>query len=194
MTMQTTRGLLTKALHLILLVAVLHQLVSSRLMIPPGRTTKENLAYETHEYVGLASLAVVIAFWMWSLVRTREVGFSDLFPWFSPSRTASVWKDLLAHVKAISRRTLPNERGRPFPTAVHGLGLSAVTVMAATGSFTLVSLAPASAREASLGMHELVSNLVWIYLIGHAGLALVHEALGHRLLRDMFSPKAASNG
>lgn len=194
MQMQTTRGLLTKVLHLTLLVAVLHQLVSSRLMIPPGPTATENLAYETHEYVGLASLAVVFAFWLWSLFRTREVGFADLFPWFSPSRTASVWKDFLAHLTAITRRTLPSERGRPFPTAIHGLGLGAVSLMAATGSFTLVSLVPASARAASLGVHEFVSNLVWAYVIGHAGLALVHQALGHCVLQDMFSPRATPNG
>ena len=84
------------------------------------------------------------------------------------------------------RGRLPDVDSHPFAYAVHGLGLIAVSVMAVTGTMTLLAVLPEAVRTAGLGVHELFSKLVWAYLVGHAGLAVLHEMAGHRLFRQIF--------
>ena len=177
----------TKGLHLLLLLAVLHQLIISNFMTHPDSGKPENLAFELHEYVGLASFAIVLAYWIWSAARRRDVGFGELFPWFSPAAVRAVWRDFLDHIGAWRRFRMPDVGHRPFPIAIHGLGLAAVTVMGATGTLSLLGAVPAGIREAELTVHGAFANLVWTYLIGHASLAVLHELAGHRLFRQMFS-------
>jgi cytochrome b561 len=37
-----------------------------------------------------------------------------------------------------------------------------------------------------LELHEAFASLMWAYLIGHAGIAVVHDFVGHRVLGRMF--------
>lgn len=37
-----------------------------------------------------------------------------------------------------------------------------------------------------LEVHKIVSNLMWAYVLGHAGLAVVHLIAGHGTLGRMF--------
>ena len=37
-----------------------------------------------------------------------------------------------------------------------------------------------------LGLHKLAGNLMWAYLIGHASMALLHQALGDKVFSRMF--------
>lgn len=178
---------LTRGLHLLLLLAVLHQLVISNFMSRPDSGKPENLAFELHEYVGLTSFAIVLVYWMWSAARRREVGFKALFPWFSPAAVQAVCRDFVEHIGALRRLRLSEVGHRPFPIAVHGLGLASVTVMGVTGTLSLLGAVPAGIREAGLSVHGAFANLVWAYLIGHASLAVLHEQAGHRLFRRMFS-------
>lgn len=180
------RGMVTKLMHLFLALAVVHQLVVSNYMTRPDDKKPENLAYELHEYVGLASFAVVLLYWIWTVLRRREVRFRELFPWFSPSATGAIWRDFIDHLQSWSRGKMPDVSARPFASAVHGLGLVIITVMGATGALSLLASVPEGVRSLSLGVHEVFAKLVWVFLIGHAGMALLHEFAGHRLFRQMF--------
>lgn len=184
--MSTDRSLMTKALHGLLAVAVIHQLVIINFMIAPKPGRPENFAFELHEWVGLTSLGLLLAYWLWTLVRRGEARFSLLVPWFSPKATSAVWQDFRLHLSAWRRGRLPDVGYNPFAHAVHGLGLIVVSVMAVTGTMTLLAVLPEAVRTAGLGVHELFSKLVWAYLVGHAGLAVLHEIAGHRLFRQMF--------
>lgn len=184
--MSTDRSTLTKALHGLLAIAVIHQLAISNFMIAPKAGRPENLAFELHEWVGLTSFGLLLAYWLWTLVRRREARFSLLVPWFSLKATLAVWRDFRLHVSAWRRGRLPDVGSHPFAYAVHGLGLIVVTVMAVTGTMSLISLLPEGVRFAGLGVHEASSKLVWAYVIGHASLAVLHEVAGHRLFRQMF--------
>ncbi|OHC95965.1 MAG: hypothetical protein A2792_09360 [Sphingomonadales bacterium RIFCSPHIGHO2_01_FULL_65_20] len=184
--MSTDRSLLTKALHGLLAVAVIHQLVIINFMIAPKPGRPENFAFELHEWVGLTSLGLLLAYWLWTLVRRGEVRFSLLVPWFSPKATLAVWQDFRLHLSVWRRGRLPDVGSHPFAHAVHGLGLIVMSVMAVTGTMSLISVLPEPVRTAGMTVHEASSKLVWAYVIGHASLAILHEVAGHRLFRQMF--------
>lgn len=184
--MSANRSLLTKILHGLLAVAVIHQLVIINFMIAPKPGRPENFAFELHEWVGLTSFGLLAAYWLWTLVRRGEAPFHLLVPWFSPKATLAVWRDFRLHVSEWRHGRLPVEGAQPFTHAVHGLGLLVISVMAVTGTMTLLTGLPEPVRATGLGIHELFSKLVWAYLIGHAGLAVLHELAGHRLVRKMF--------
>lgn len=184
------RSLFTRLLHAAIALAVVAQLVGIGLAEPPSHGAPGNLAFSVHQVVGLGTLGVLAAFWLWTLLRRREHGFTALVPWFSRHRRAAVWADLRGHVAALRRLSLPVPASEtPLASAIHGLGLLVATTMAVTGSIVFLGMAPDGAlpawADAALSLHKAAANLMWAYLIGHAAVALLHEVLGHRLLRGM---------
>lgn len=76
--------------------------------------------------------------------------------------------------------------------AVHGLGLLLVTAMAASGTlyWLQVRLGLHSAEPdgmLAMTVHLALANLVWVYLIAHAGLAVLHHLLRSMSLGAMWS-------
>jgi cytochrome b561 len=140
--------------------------------------------YMLHEYVGMASLAVVCTFWLWTLVRHGETSLANLVPWLSPRRIAAIFDDVIDLINAIRRRDFSGESSGALASAVHGLGLLIVTAMAATGIVLFFS--GGSVAHDAMALHRLIANLMWAYLIGHAGLATLHHLLGSDILRRMF--------
>jgi cytochrome b561 len=188
------KTILTRLLHAGLAVAVIHQLAVSLVMQAPhpGRAPAD-LAYELHESVGLASLGILAAFWVWVLLRRREHAPGALFPWFSRRRRAAFLADLGDHARSLVRLRLPMPREEtPLASATHGLGLCAATGMALTGGVLYAVMGPDGALgdfgRLARELHEMLANLMWAYLIGHAGIAILHEFAGHRTLERMFNP------
>lgn len=182
--MSAPRSLTTKLVHGSLLLAVIWQLLGSNLMERPRASSAGNFFYEVHEWVGLAALAIVIAFWLWAAVRRRETRLSALLPWFSANGWRAVAADARSHWAALRALKLPDSAGdTPLASAVHGLGLLTALTMAASGGLLFLQPLPGGLV---LEVHQLVSNLMWAYVVGHAGLAIVHQWLGHGTLRRMF--------
>ncbi len=177
------RSRTTRILHTLIALAILTQLALSTVMQAPGRNRPGDQWFEVHEKVGLVTLAVLAGFWIWAMVRTREVRFTVLFPWFSLGRMRDVVSDLGVHLRSIRRGKLPLSEAKPLANAVHGLGIVVATTMAVTGAagYFLPQARPL------LGVHVAVSTLMWAYLMGHAGVAVVHEFSGDRLLQRMFA-------
>lgn len=177
------RSLTTRLLHLLVALCVVHQLFVSLVMHGPR---KGGLGWQAHEVVGVASLILLCAFWLWTLLRRRETRLGQLFPWFSDAGRAALWRDCLDHVAALRRLRLPHRHESPIASATHGLGLLLATAMALTGaSYFLGGLAPQSLTSAAIFVHKSLANLMWAYLIAHAGLALLHELTGQRVLYRM---------
>ena len=177
------RTLFTRVLHGALLVSVLWQLVGSNFIERPRANQPGNLFYEVHEIVGLATLALVLSFWLWTAFRRRETPFAALFPWFSAVRLKAAGADLGRHWAELKQRRLPGgEADTPLASAVHGLGLLAALAMGATGAWLYTLSIPGGLV---LEIHKLVANLMWAYVVGHAGLAVVHQLTGHRVLQRM---------
>ena len=175
----------TRILHLLLLLSVINQLVSSQFMSRPFPGEAPSTLYALHEYIGMASFGLVLVFWLWTLVRRGETKIGRLFPWFSPRAVALVLRDAWAQLSSLLRGDVSAHAEGAFASAVHGLGLLTLTAMAATGTVFFVA-SGTSVAGLALTLHLTIANLMWIYLFGHAGIAAAHHLLGHDILRRMF--------
>ncbi|WP_197280851.1 cytochrome b/b6 domain-containing protein [Bosea vaviloviae] len=179
--------MVTKIMHALLLITVVHQLAVSLLMEGPRPGRSADIFFTLHEYGGYAAFVVLCVFWIWSIVRRGETKLGALFPWFSGDRIKAVVADLRLHATELRRRRLPAADDRPLASAIHGLGLLTVTLMALTGVLPAVGLVSPGSGQLLISTHKLFANLMWAYLIAHAGLAVVHEVIGERVLPKMFS-------
>ena len=187
----TLRSVTTRILHLSLLLAVLHQLLGSLVMEGPTPGAPVDAFFSLHEFGGLTSFGFVSLFWVWTLVRRNETSLGALIPWFSPVRLTSVWGDLKLHVRALLDLRLPDDDRGALASAVHGLGLLTVSMMAVTGTFSLV-VSPELATGV-IAVHKTVANFMWAYIIAHASLAVMHQLNGRAVLRQMFLFKSKSH-
>jgi cytochrome b561 len=179
------RSRATRFLHLLLLLAVVQQLVSSKLAHRPLPGDAPSIIFSLHEYIGIATLGLVLAFWLWTLIRHGETKLGTLLPWLSPRRIMAVINDGMSQLRAARSGYFSGESGGALASAVHGLGLLTVTGMAATGTVFFFAHGTVTARYA-LDLHRTIANLMWVYLFGHAGLACLHHLLGSDMLRRMF--------
>lgn len=181
----------TRLLHGALALAILVQLLSSLGMVPEEHGQAGNLLYGAHEVAGVASFGLVLAFWLWTLVRRRGSALAALFPWLSAGRRRALIADIRLHLTRLRQLSLPDHGPEaPLASAIHGLGLCLVTVMAGTGTFYLLS--GADSPEASgwvMFVHTSLGNLVWAYLIGHAAMAVLAHLLTTFDIREMWSVK-----
>ena len=183
-TAATPHSLLTRLLHAALLVSVLWQLLAVNFVERPRAARAGNVFYEIHEVVGLATLGLVLAFWLWSVVRRRGTPVGALLPWFSSRRRAALLADTKAHWAQLRKRRIPEARSEtPLASATHGLGLLTALAMAATGAWLYTQSVPGGIV---LDVHEAMSNLMWAYVVGHAGLAVAHQFTNHPVLGRMF--------
>ncbi|MCT4373046.1 cytochrome b/b6 domain-containing protein [Yangia mangrovi] len=189
MEITTRHTRLTRLLHGPLALAVVVQLGSSLAMIPERADRPGNGLFELQESIGIASMALVLAFWLWSLSRRRGTPPGALFPWLSGPRLRALKVDVLRHFGELRRLRVPaHHPDAPLASAIHGLGLCLVTFMAASGTLYLLSGAT-SPRDAGLTMelHEAFGSLVWVYLIGHAGMGVLQHLATEFDLRSMWS-------
>jgi cytochrome b561 len=184
---------ITRVLHALLAIGILAQVLVSTVMIVPRPGRAENTWWEVHENLGLLLGIVLIVHWLWTLRRSvaRGEGYL-LFPWFSRAKLAAIRDDLFDTLADLRRGRLPDPgRPRPLPAALQSLGLILATALALSGTVIMLgmgedgALPPAlrTAREA----HEIGGNLMWIYLVVHPLIAVVHELAGQPLIRRMFA-------
>lgn len=179
------RSSLTRIMHLLLLIVVLHQLIGSQFVRMPLPGDPPSWMLSLHEYAGLGNFVIVAAFWIWTLVRRGETRLGRLLPWFSIARLRDVIADLGAQIRRLARGRAPDDEDGALASATHGLGLLAVTAMAMTGSVYFFTEGTQFARSV-LHLHRLIANVVWVYLFAHAGLAVLHHLMGSDILARMF--------
>jgi cytochrome b561 len=182
------RSLFTKLLHAALLLAVAHQLVLVGLVERPRGASAGNVFFAWHQAVGLVTLGIVTVFWIWSLLRGSETAAGALFPWLSSRRRRALWMDIRAHVYELRRFRLKDADESALASAAHGLGLLVVCAMAGTGA--AMALGGGAPGGPLLQIHRLLANLMWAYVVAHAGVALLHQAQGREVLQRMFGPVA----
>lgn len=181
----------TRLLHFLLALSVTHQLFISLVMVVPQDNRPGDILFSLHENAGLATFAIVLTYWSWLALRRSDRGAGALFPWFSRSARTAVVNDVLAHLTSLRRLRLPPGEEQPLAAAVHGLGFLAATIMAGTGAIAWSSLLSKPTTALILEVHMTLGNVMWVYLIGHTTLALLHEFAGERLLRRIFSLRFA---
>jgi Prokaryotic cytochrome b561 len=180
------RSHISRILHLLLLSIVISQLFGSQFMEKPSAGETADWPFVLHEWVGMAGFVILALFWLWTCLRRgSETSPKRLVPWLS----ASGWRDLLADVKRtagdIVTRSAPRHTAA-LASAVHGLGLLAASAMAISGAAYFLFLAGTHMGALVLELHKLVANFMWTYLIGHAGMAIIHAMLGSEVVARMF--------
>ncbi|MFC2969463.1 cytochrome b/b6 domain-containing protein [Acidimangrovimonas pyrenivorans] len=183
--------LLTRLFHACFALAILTQLLTSLGMEPPRGGRPANALFNLHEFSGLVAFGLAFLFWLSILIRRRGTPLGALFPWFSARRRAAFMADLIAHVRAGRQLRLPpHVDGAAFPAAIHGLGLLLMSFMAVSGTtfFLMVQSGVSwSYARPVIELHALFGNLAWVYLIGHAGMALVHHVTNSQPITAMWS-------
>jgi cytochrome b561 len=187
--MHSGRSHVTRLLHIFLLLIVIHQLVGSQFMERPLPGEDPAWPFQFHAWIGVAGVAAIFLFWLWTLVRHRsETPVGRLVPWFSAAGYRNVLVDAQRiYQRLTGRRALePDNADGAFASAVHGLGLLVASVMAASGAAYFFFFEGTSFGGIVLGLHKLFANFMWAYLIGHAGAALLHTLWGDDILSRMF--------
>lgn len=184
----------TRALHMGVALAVVWQLGVSLLMRGPSPNRPGDSLFLTHQWVGIATLTILVLFWLNLALRRFGSQAGDLFPWFSRPRRRALVQDAALHGRALIRLRLPpSSAGSPLASAVHGLGLLLMTLMAGTG-FVWWLAGPSGIGGTAREVHKIFANLAWVYLVAHAGLAIVHHLRREASLSEMWSLRAGKQG
>lgn len=185
---------LTRLLHMVIAVLVISQVTISEFMTAPGKNRAEDLLFEIHEYTGMVTFLLILGLWAYTFLRPRGTRPGLLFPWFSGQARSALWADGKHHLQAFRQFRVPDHvPNGSFASAIHGLGILLIALMATTGVTWFIGIQlgdmATSWAEAAKEVHEIASNLVWAYLIGHAGFALINQFAGKQSLSDMWSVK-----
>jgi cytochrome b561 len=188
----------TRILHIFLAAGIALQLIASEWMHHPRPQKPGNLLYDVHEYIGLFLLAILIIHWLWSFVRGGVVPLAQLFPWFSKDRRGALRADIKLYGHHLLRLKLPDaSEPSPLAGAIQGVGLAIASVLAITGTLIYFTSNADWTFSPVMGLvkevHELLGPVMWGYLAVHAGAALLHQLLGHRLITDMFDLRRKSS-
>lgn len=190
---QTKHNRATRLLHAGLALAILTQLFTSLQMQGPDDVQAGDILFQVHRYSGISASVLAFSLWMTILLRSRGTDLGALIPWFSGRRLTALVRDIKVHAVAMLRLRLPaHDPEAALPSAIHGLGLLLISAMAASGAVYFMQVAlglhsPEPDGMIAMTVHLALANLVWAYLIAHAGLALLHHLLRSMRLSTMWS-------
>lgn len=182
--------------HAVVGVAAVYQLIGSEWMEPPWKFERasalEQQMFELHEWVGLAAgaalLIMLVSLW-------RRYGFTlagHFMPWLAGGSRALFRTQLREAVSSTFRlRAPPATRVAVLAAAWEGLGLLSLAFLAATGALmALIEDSPQLMHDIG-EVHELGVLPLKLYILGHAGMALLHELRGEGLIRRMWGGRQA---
>lgn len=184
----------TRVIHISLALAVVVQLATSLFMSHDANGGRENLLFEVHEYAGLTSLVIIAVFWLVVFFGKKGTPLGLLFPWLSGPRRKALKASGARHFKAFKAKKVPSyEDEDAVASTIHGLGILIISVMTLTGLLYFIggkmSATDGVIATVAISIHAPFSKLVWAYLIGHAGIAVLHALRRERPLSVMWSLK-----
>jgi cytochrome b561 len=187
----TRYGRFVRLSHALVAAAIVFQLASSLIMDHPHAkkpmTVDGGLYYRWHEWVGLAALAILACSWVYRVLTWKRETQGRIFPWV----TAAGRSALVVETKrflSLRWTTIPEDGA--LAGTVHGLGLLIASAMALTGGAIYLALGPhdivTPAAHSIMDLHSFLSTFMWIYLCGHAAMALWHQFAGHGSFARIF--------
>ena len=132
------------------------------------------LLFNIHVTIGPILVGVIIALWIYIL--TNASIRSHFFPY-------NRWDEVVNDFKNLIKFKLAETGPRPgLPGFVHGLGLIDVSIVLVAGVI-MHFLFPFSLKDPSLKpivhffmeIHDFFGNSMWVYMVGHASMALLHR-------------------
>ncbi|MDQ6988944.1 MAG: cytochrome b/b6 domain-containing protein [Mariprofundaceae bacterium] len=188
---------ITRLLHWGFALLIPLQLLSEELMKrpKPGRIRDESqiFFFEMHEWIGMCLLVLIIARLAWGFVGA-EGGWSRLFPYFSAQGRSGLADEVSHEIPGWFKGKLPTPGQEDYIAgAVHGLGLLLVFAMGTTGAIMLYGMEESGKMLGFVHdmkeIHEILGELLWIYIFAHAAVTILHMVLGHSMMARIFSFK-----
>ena len=186
---------ITRLLHWGFALLIPLQLLSEELMKRPKpgriRDDMQVFFFDMHETIGWVAFVLVVARIAWLFV-SAESSWSRLFPYFSAKGFKGLVTELKNEVPGWFKGKLtdPNQDNYFLAGAIHGLGLLLVSVMGITGIVMALGMEDTGkmlgfihdAKE----VHEVMGELLWIYIYGHVVMVVLHMLVGHKVLQRIF--------
>lgn len=182
----------TRYLHGALAAGVVIQLLLSAAMtVPAGRglgtQNWHRTAFELHAKAGLFITAVCVCHWIWIFLPRAKPGYLHLFPWINLEGRVAL-RQTFAMLASPHHRPLTLG---PLIGTVHGSGFLAVTGSMVCGvinylGYFLGAPVPRIVLHCAGMAHITFGYLIWVFVVGHAAMAVVHRAsswIPKRLLR-----------
>ncbi len=161
----------TLVLHFIIASAVVIQLATSQLW------HYTHVLFIVHEISGAVAFVCLIVF---LLCKIFKGSLQNCFPW----TYGAGWKQITNDIAWIIKLRLPERNGGGLPGVIQGLGLLLILLMAILGGLWFLG------KNEYFGLtsythffghwHSNFATFVWIYIIGHAAMAVVHWILPKR--------------
>jgi len=181
----------TRWLHAGLAIGASLQLASSLLMSHPDdpETPMGKLIMTFHQLDGLLIASIVLANLIWAIVRRGEESKRQIAVVFSSQH----WREAGLVVKklpaALMGKTAFISAGNSLAMIIEMFGLLTMVGLASTGT-TIWFLHDGASRIVEdhvsptmgllLTIHSGLSNLLWLYVLGHVSMSLMHMRAGHR--------------
>jgi cytochrome b561 len=180
-------------LHAVVAVTITFLLAISLVMDHPHAkkpmTADGGLYFRWHEWIGLLALAALAFGWIYRITRWKRESQGRFFPWIAASGRQSLFGETRQFL--MLRWTQIPQDGALAGT-LHGLGLLLASAMVLTGGAIYIALWPddkvTPAAHSLMDLHSFLSTFMWIYLCGHALMALWHQYMGHGSLARIFKP------
>ena len=193
--MRFTRAI--QSIHLAIVCLVLFQLFFEQMMeIPkPGKAIDDTQALFLllHEWNGFIVLGLAILFLM--LRSDKSQARHSLFPWLSVSGWKGLFKEICNDIPGWFKGKLKKpEESFHIASSVHGLGILLLLGLGSTGIMVFMGLQPDGFMDKDTktikDLHSSMGNLIWIFVLAHSAMALLHQLAGHRVFQSMFVAKA----
>jgi cytochrome b561 len=185
----------TRLLHAIIAILVIIQLysiyaVENKFYNDPIRTVLWNF----HKYGGLVAFVALFSFWIVILTRSGGTSVTELFPWVSLRALKNLCYDIFHYIKSIMQFKIPEHTNpSPLASAIHGLGIIIMSVMAISGVNRYVvyefSITKTPLIKYISGLHHTFADYAWIYLGIHVFVALINHIFKKQKLSSMWQFK-----
>jgi len=183
----------TRILHFGIAICILIQLLGEQVIgLPePGhvRQASDALLVGVHEAIGALSLVLVCAYLMVTL--DEATGRMKLFPWLDAGARTRLWQEIRRDAPGWLRGKIPEpEAGGLVAGTVHGAGIVLALILGLSGSLLFIGMGPHGEMTPDIRLvregHSTMASLMWVFVIGHGGMAIAHEIRGHGIVKAMF--------
>ncbi len=189
----------TRILHTGIAAFMLLQMLGEKLVGFPGPRqpwhTGDALFIGIHELMGAIALVLVCVYLI--VVLDDAAGQERLLPWISAKGRNGLWLEIRHNVPGwLHGKLPPPEECHAIAGAVHGLGIFLALLLGLSGSMLFLGIGPRGDMTPDIKVvweyHGIMATMMWVFVAGHAAMALAHELKGHGMLREMFSLKKDS--
>ena len=169
---------LIRVVHLIVLLLVLMQMLSSNLISfdAAGQVSDSSIYFMGSWVHFTVGMALVFASLFFVGIELARRGVRYFYPY--------LWGDfrrLKADLGTLRSRRLPEVAPGSLAAVVQGLGLAAIVLTLASGmGWFFLWQAGAGIAASAMALHGWLTGLVQAYVVGHGGLGLLHIILWNR--------------